>query len=333
MTNIKMTVTELKQKLGIPLRISGYLFETAHNILVTLQQGPYSGQGEAAGVYFLGDDVAHIISELESVRHQVEGGLTRNDLQTLLPAGGARNALDCALWELDAKRASTSVWQLAGLERPRPVVTTMTLGADEPQKMAQGATNFVGARAIKVKLTGEFALDVERIAAIRQRRPDVWLGVDANQGYQRGGLDALIEAMARYEVLLIEQPLARGAEADMAGVQSSIPIAADESVLTSDDVVRFAELFDVINIKLDKCGGLTEGLKMAALARSLGCKVMVGNMVSSSLAMAPAYLIGQQCDIVDLDGPIFLAEDVKPGVAYVDGKVICDEAVWGGISA
>jgi len=333
MSNIKMNVIELKQKLGIPLRISGYLFETAHNILVTLEDGQNSGRGEAAGVYFLGDDVAHIIDDLQSVRNQVEDGLGRDALQELLPAGGARNALDCALWELDAKRAGKSVWQLAGLDKPQPIITTFTLGADEPEKMAQGATDFVGARAIKVKLTGDFDLDVERIAAIRKARPDVWLGVDANQGYKREQLDALVESMARYEVLLIEQPLARGAEADMAGVQSSISFAADESVLTSDDVVRFAELFDVINIKLDKCGGLTEGLKMAVLARSLGCKVMVGNMVSSSLAMAPAYLIGQQCDIVDLDGPIFLTEDVKPGVAYVDGTVVCDEAVWGGFSA
>lgn len=333
MSKVRMTVTELNQRLGIPLRISGYLFEIAHNILVTLEDGAASGRGEAAGVYFLGDDVGHIINELERVRGEVEAGLNRDDLQALLPPGGARNALDCALWELDAMRAGKAVWQLAGLDRPQPVITTLTLGADDPAKMAQGATGFVGARAIKVKLTGEFNLDVERIAAIRQARPDVWLGVDANQGYKREGLAALVEAMALQGVKLIEQPLARGAESDLAGFKSSIPIAADESVLTSEDVTRFADLFDVINIKLDKCGGLTEGLKMAAKARALGCKVMVGNMVSSSLAMAPAYLIGQQCDIVDLDGPIFLAEDVKPGVAYIDGKVVCDEAVWGGFSA
>ena len=165
---------------------------------------------------------------------------------------------------------------------------------------------------------------------MRGALPDVWLGVDANQGYERRDLDWLVEALVGHRVSLLEQPLARGAEDDLSGFRSPIPIAADESALTSADLPGLVGRFDVVNIKLDKCGGLTEGLKMAAEARRLGLGVMVGNMVGTSLAMAPAFLLGQLCDYVDLDGPTFLDRDRAPSIRYQDGFIHCGDEVWGG---
>jgi L-alanine-DL-glutamate epimerase-like enolase superfamily enzyme len=250
-------------------------------------------------------------------------------LQELLPPGGARNAVDCALWELEAKRAQRSVWQLAELPGVRPLLTTFTLGADAPSVMAAGARKYAQARALKLKLTGELELDAARIKAVRAARPDVWMGVDANQGYKVDDLDSLIGILTAAKVSLLEQPLKRGREPDLDGVNSAIPIAADESALSFRDLPGLVGRFQVVNIKLDKCGGLTEGLAMAHEARRLGLKVMVGNMVGSSLAMAPAFVVGQLCDVVDLDGPIFLAQDRVPSISYTDGMVWSGDEVWG----
>ena len=315
--------------LASPFRISGHVFTEAPVVVVTLSDGAYAGRGEAAGVYYLGDDVAAITAAIDAVRGDVEAGITRGALQSLLPAGGARNAIDCALWELDARRSDTPVHELAGLPEPRPLRTTFTLGADDPEVMAAGAIRYEQARALKLKLTGDLDLDIARVDAVRASRPECWIGVDANQGFAIGELDRLIAALVAADVKLLEQPLARGREADLDGYDSPIPIAADESVLTLADIDGLAGRFDVVNIKLDKCGGLTEGLAMARRARDLGLGVMVGNMVSSSLAMAPAFIVGQLCDIVDLDGPIFLAADRTPSIEYRDGDAWCGEAVWG----
>jgi L-Ala-D/L-Glu epimerase len=165
--------------------------------------------------------------------------------------------------------------------------------------------------------------------AVREARPEVWIGVDANQGFSIGELDSLAAAMVEEGVSLIEQPLARGSEADLQGYESPIPLAADESVLGVDDVDGLVGRFQVVNIKLDKCGGLTEALMMVRRARELGLGVMVGNMTGTSLAMAPAYLVGQQCDFVDLDGPLFLTEDRQPSVEYREGSIYCPDSLWG----
>lgn len=315
--------------LAKPFRISGHVFTDTPVVLVTLLDGTHSGRGEASGVYYLGDDVPAMVAAIESVRGAVEAGITREALQTLLPAGGARNALDCALWELDARRRGVPVWEIAGLTEPRPLRTTFTLGADDPEVMAEGARGYAQARALKLKLTGDLDLDIARVQAVRAARPECWIGVDANQGFAIGDLDALVAALVAADVKLLEQPLARGREADLDGYQCPIPIAADESALTLADVEGLVGRFDVVNIKLDKCGGLTEGLAIAKRARELGLGVMVGNMVGSSLAMAPAFIVGQLCDIVDLDGPIFLADDRKPSIEYTDGNAWCGEAIWG----
>jgi L-Ala-D/L-Glu epimerase len=330
MTRRTLDVRAEKLRLAAPFRISGYVFEATDAIVVTIGQGPHSGRGEASGVYYLNDDLDNMLGQIDEHRSAIEAGADRAALRALMPAGGARNAVDCALWELEAAQAGRPVWQLAGLSAPKPLVTTFTLGADDPEKMAEGARNYEAAKAIKIKLTGEVGLDLARVKAVRAARPDVWIGVDANQGFARRDLDRLIAGLIEERVALLEQPLPRGREPDLDGYKSPIPIAADESALTLADVRGLVGRFDVVNIKLDKCGGLTEGLMMAQKARRLGLGVMVGNMVGTSLAMAPAFVLGQLCDYVDLDGPTFLAADRSPTVRYEAGEIHCGDEVWGG---
>ena len=329
MAALELTYRVETHRLAAPFRISGYVFETSDVVVVELSDGQFTGRGEAAGVYYLGDDSANIVAELDAHRGLIESGADREELLELMPRGGARNAVDCALWDLEAKRDGTDALRIARIGKARPLVTTFTLGADDPQVMAEGARRYATAQAIKVKLTGELELDIERVAAIRAARPDVWLGVDANQGYTRDDLDQLVDALSTHRVSLLEQPLKRGSEADLEGYRCPIPIAADESALGLDDVPGLVGRFDVINIKLDKCGGLTEALLIAEEARRLGLGVMVGNMVGTSLAMAPAFIVGQHCDVVDLDGPTFLTEDRKPSCEYRDGTIWCANDVWG----
>lgn len=316
-------------RLSAPFRISGHVFEVSPVTLVSLRKGTAQGRGEAAGVYYMHDTPARMLETLERMRDPLQDGVSRQELRALLPSGGARNAVDCALWELEASMAGVPAWQLAGMERPRPLLTTFTVGADEPAVMAQRAVAYTHARAIKLKLTGEPDLDIARLRAVRAARPDAWIGVDANQGYVPATLSQLLPALVDEGVSLLEQPCRRNHEAELDGIDRAVPIAADESILDLDELEARAHWFDVINIKLDKCGGLTEGLMMARRARELGKRVMVGNMVGTSLAMAPAFLLGQYCDVVDLDGPLFLDRDREPGVVYADGHVDCPPQVWG----
>lgn len=313
-----------------PFRISGYVFNAMPATVVTLSDGEHEGRGEAAGVYYLDDNPDGMLATLEALRGAIESGLSRDGLRELLPAGGARNALDCALWELEARRSGIPVWKLAGVPSPRPLLTTFTVGADAPDVMAEGARSWAQARAIKLKLTGDLDLDIARVRAVRSARPDVWLAVDANQGYSRDGFTPLMIALRDSGVSLLEQPCRRGCEAELDGIEHLIPIAADESALSLAEIDALPGRFDVVNIKLDKCGGLTEGLLIAEKARQLGMQVMVGNMAGSSWAAAPAFVLGQLCDIVDLDGPLFLKQDRTSGVSYSDGRVDCPAAVWGG---
>ena len=329
MSRLTFGVTTETLRLAQPFRISGYVFESFDVVVVTLQDGPHHGRGEGGGVYFLGDDAPHMLAALNDARGAIEAGPSREDLRAIMPPGGARNAVDCAMWDLEAARQGKSVWQLAGQSPPHPLRTTFTLGADNPDMMAEAARRCVQARAIKVKLTGELEIDLARVQAVRAARSDVWLGVDGNQGFSADQLNALLAGLLAERVSLLEQPLARGQEAALDGYCSAIPIAGDESVLSLVDVAAAVGRYDVINIKLDKCGGLTEGLMMATEARRLGLDVMVGNMVGTSLAMAPGFVLGQVCDIVDLDGPTFLAKDRTPGVEYADGNVWAGPAVWG----
>lgn len=315
--------------LKAPFRISGHVFETVDLAVVELRDGAARGRGEAAGVYYFGEDAAKMTAALEAVRTEVEAGVRRTDLAELLPSGGARNALDCALWELEAQRAGWPVWMLAGLGEPRPLVTTFTLSAESPEKTAADAAALAAARAVKLKLTGDDPdLDAARVRAARAARPDVWLTVDGNQGFTPERLERLMPTLVEAGVGLLEQPFPRSRDAWMEELRSPIPTAADESVQNLAELETLRG-FDLINIKLDKCGGLTEGLAMARLARRKGLGVMVGNMTGTSWSMAPAFLLGQLCDVVDLDGVAVLRDDRAPGISYADGRIACGDEVWG----
>lgn len=315
--------------LSAPFRISGHVFEAMPATVVTLRDGPHIGRGEAAGVYYNNDHPETMLATLEALRPRIEAGLDRDTLRSLLPPGGARNALDCALWELESQRAGLPVWKLAGLPSVSPLLTTFTVGADAPEVMADRAAAYAGARALKLKLTGDAALDAARVRAVRARCPDPWIGVDANQGYTGATLPALLPVLVDARVSLLEQPCVRGSEHELDGIERALPFAADESILDLAELEARHHRFDVINIKLDKCGGLTEGLMMARRARELGKRVMVGNMAGTSLAAAPAFVLGQYCDVVDLDGPVFLVRDRTPSVRYEDGLIRCGDEVWG----
>lgn len=314
-----------------PFHISGYEFTESELVYVELEHGGFRGRGECAGIYYKDDSPQHCLAEIERMRSALAEGAGRLELPLLLGAGGARNALDCAFWDLEAKQRGVPVWKLAGLDQPRPVRTTYTIGADDPATMAERAIAFAGATALKLKLTGT-SEDAERVRAVRKARPDVWLAVDANQGFTRSLLGQLLPVLVESRVELIEQPFAVGRESDLDGFQSPIPIAADESAQTVDDLPSLVGRFDIVNIKLDKCGGLTAGLQMAREARKLGLGVMVGNMMGTSIAMAPAFVLGQLCDVVDLDGPLLLRTDRVPAVTYERGTIWSAENVWGGAS-
>jgi L-alanine-DL-glutamate epimerase-like enolase superfamily enzyme len=316
-------------RLRAPFRIAGFTFTEIPVVVVELAAQGLCGRGEAAGVYYLDDHPASMVDTLEACRPAIEAGISREELRRLLPIGGARNAVDCALWELEAKRAGQPVWKLAGLDHAIPLTTTFTLGADDPATMVERARANRGAVALKLKLSGDLDVDTERVRQVRAARPDVWLGVDANQAYTLDSLTRLLPVLVDARVLLVEQPLPRGREAELDRFESPIPLAADESVQGLADLESLIGRFDVVNIKLDKCGGLTEALLMVRAARRCGLQVMVGNMVGSSLAMAPAFVVGQLCDIVDLDGPTFLVADRVPGVTYRDGAICCPQEIWG----
>lgn len=319
----------IENRMREPFRISGYLFNSMPSLVATITEGDLVGRGEAAGVYYLGDDPDHMTAEIERVRDAIETGADLDVLQALLPAGGARNALDCALWELESRRTGQPVWRLAGVSAPRPLVTTFTLPADTPAVILERLATFPPVKALKLKLDGDLAADTDRVRTVRGARPDIWLGVDANQGYDGDQLDALAAMLADAGVALLEQPIPRGSEHLLDGWRSPIPVAADESILDGTELEAHRHRFDVVNIKLDKCGGLTEALRMVAMARRMGLTVMVGNMAGSSLAMAPAYVIGQCCDIVDLDGAWFLTEDPHAAKLYTDGTFTVPEGFWG----
>jgi L-alanine-DL-glutamate epimerase-like enolase superfamily enzyme len=328
---MKLTVRKEHWPYTTPFRITGYEFTGADVAVVTLEESGLAGQGEADGVYYRGETPDSMIRQIEAVRPAVENGIDRESLRALTPPGGARNAIDCALWDLEAKCTGQPVWSLAGVARPVPLVTTFTVGAGAPEEMARAAAAYTGAKAIKVKLTPD---DPARcILAVREAQPDAWIGVDANQGFTRASLEDALPALRDARVSLIEQPFAIGRDADLDGLKSPIPIAADESLQCLADLRHMIGRYDAVNIKLDKCGGLTEGLMIAREARRLGLKVMVGCMGGTSLAMAPAFVLAQLCDFVDLDAPVFLAKDRADPAQYRNGEIDCPESLWGGTSS
>ena len=325
---LKLVATIERWPLIEPFHITGYVWEYVDVLVVGLERGGFAGVAEAAGVYYRNDMPRAMLAEVESLRARVEAGVSRKELTDLIGPGGARNALDCALWDLEAKETGTPAWRIANLPPPRPIITTFTCGADDPDKMAAVASAYTSARAIKLKLTGE-AVDAERVRAVRRVRPHVWLSVDANQGFTPSGLEELMPVLVEARVKVIEQPFPIGQEACLDGFRSPVPIAADESLQGLADLPALVDRFQYVNIKLDKCGGLTEALAIAREARRLGMGCMVGNMLGTSLAMAPAWILGQLCSAADLDGPMFLKADRSHPVSYVDGHISCSTELWG----
>jgi L-alanine-DL-glutamate epimerase-like enolase superfamily enzyme len=323
-----MYTTVERWPLTSPFRIASHEFNEVDVLFVSLEREGCVGRGEAAGIFYRSDTPGLMFQQAEALRVQIEYGITRRSLQQLLAPGGARNALDCALWDLEAKLTGVPAWQLAKLNPPRPLLTTFGCGADTPDSMAALARSYTGALALKLKLTGEFT-DAERVRAVRAARSDVWLAIDANQSFTRAFLDQLMPVLVEARVSLIEQPFPAGKDAWLDDFESPIPIAADESVQGLADIPNLKGRYDVVNIKLDKCGGLTEALAMARAVRDCGLEAMVGNAIGTSLAMAPAFLVGQLCKVVDLDGPIFLKSDRTTTVQYMNGYLSCPTALWG----
>ncbi|MFG1423367.1 N-acetyl-D-Glu racemase DgcA [Roseixanthobacter liquoris] len=292
-----------------------------------LRQGPHAGRGECVPYARYGETVEGVARDIRALAPALAAGLDRAGLQALLPAGAARNALDCALWDLEAKRTGVPAHRLAGLPEPRPLTTAFTLSLDTPAAMADAAVA-AGRPLLKLKFGG--AGDVERIAAVRAAVPDARLIVDANESWCADDLIANLDACARAGVELIEQPLPADNDAALARVPHLVPICADESVHDRAGLADLRTRYDAVNIKLDKTGGLTEALALAEAAKAQGFGLMVGCMLASSLAMAPAMLVAQLAQVVDLDGPLLLARDREPGLRYDGARAFPPEpALWG----
>lgn len=300
----------------------------AEVVLAEIGDGHHTGRGECVPYARYGETVAAVRAAIEGCRPALAHGLTRARLARLLPAGAARNALDCALWDLEAKRSGTSAAVLAGLAPLRPVPTAFTISLADPGTMAAEAEAARAHPMLKLKLGG--AGDGERLRAVRAAVPHARLIADANEAWQPDETESLLAAAAAANVELLEQPLPAEHDGMLATIKRPIPICADESAHDSSSLATLAGRYDAVNIKLDKTGGLTEAFETAARARELGLKIMVGSMVATSLAMAPALLIAQDADWVDLDGPLLLERDRTCGLAYEDGMVSPPApALWG----
>jgi L-alanine-DL-glutamate epimerase-like enolase superfamily enzyme len=312
----------------IPFRISNHAWDDYPAVVCEIEQDGLIGQGEALGVYYLDETEKTMLGQLEEIAGELANGATREDLLRLLPPGGARNAADAALWDLEAQLAGTSVWELAGL-KPDPVHTVFTIGLeDEPGQMADGAAAATDISLFKIKLNND--RPVERIAAIRAARPDVRLVVDVNQGWSLAELQEYGPAIGELGVEFIEQPLPRGGDEALEGYDSPVPLCADESCLHLGELEQAASRYQMINIKLDKTGGLTHGLELARAIRDKGLGIMVGCMCGTSLAMAPHHVIAQLADYADIDGPLLLKRDRFGGLVYSNGIVtLPDSRFWG----
>ncbi|ABI76473.1 mandelate racemase/muconate lactonizing enzyme family protein [Hyphomonas neptunium ATCC 15444] len=304
--------------LRTPIRITGHVFEKIDMVVVEIGQDGHTGRGEGCGVYYTNDFADGMLEQIELVRGDILAGMTREELQSALPPGGARNALDCALWDLDARLDGRGVWDMLSIS-PDPVRTAFTISINSAEEMARQAAKAADYSLIKIKLDAE--TPVERVAAIRAARPDATLIIDANEGFSFAQLRRTADALADLGVAMIEQPLPRGGDSELEGYKSPVPLCADESCLHRGELSQALERYDMINIKLDKTGGLTEALALAAEARKAGKALMVGNMVGTSLSMAPAFAIAQLCEFADLDGPLALRSDLVNGLVYRKGMV------------
>ncbi len=324
----RLTVRLETWPLASAFRISRGAKTEAHVVVAEIADGSHTGRGEAVPYPRYDETPEGTRAEIEAAREAVEAGITRDGLLEALSPGAARNALDCALWDLEAKQAARPAWALAGLEAPQPCVTAVTLSLDTPESMGQAAARHAALPLLKLKVTGEG--DLARIEAVRANAPGARLIVDANEGWTVPMLEEFLPSFADLGVEMVEQPLPASDDSALEGRQFAIPLCADESCHTREDLTRLAGRYPMVNIKLDKTGGLTEALALAVEARAMAFDIMVGSMVGTSLGMAPAALLAGFADYVDLDGPLLLARDRTPGLSY-DGAVMAppEPALWG----
>src|ERR1700722_7019868 len=324
----RLNVTRRSWPLAQPFAISRGSRTTAGGVVAGLFDGDSRGRGECVPYPRYGESVDSVVAALEAMKGAVFSGLDREGLQQAMPPGAARNALDAAFWDIDAKRADSRVADLLGMGPLHSVVTAYTLSLDTPERMGGGAAAQRTRPLLKLKLTGDG--DIDRVREVRRNAPQARLIVDANEGWTARHFAELAPILAEFGVELTEQPLPAGDDAALADMPHPIPVCADEACHTAADLDGLLGKYDAINIKLDKTGGLTEALALAAAARERGFKIMVGCMIGTSLAMAPAMLIAQRAEIVDLDAPLLLAADRVPGLRY-DGSTLYppEPALWG----
>jgi L-Ala-D/L-Glu epimerase len=323
-----LTVRRASWPLKSAFTISRGSKSTADTLIVELRDGDVVGRGECVPYARYGESLDSAEAAILAVRGDILAGMDRKALQAALPAGAARNALDCALIDLLAKRAGVRAWTLLGLPEPGPVVTAYTLGLDSVERMAAAARAAGGYPLLKLKVTGEG--DLERVRAVRAAAPAARLVVDANEAWTPAQLERFAPAFAELGVVMIEQPLPAGDDGALAGYDGPVVLCADESCHDTASLERLPRGYGMINIKLDKTGGLTEALRLEAAARARGLRVMVGCMMASSLAMAPALLVAQGAEVVDLDGPLWLARDFDPPLSITGSTIAPPEpGLWG----
>jgi L-alanine-DL-glutamate epimerase-like enolase superfamily enzyme len=309
-------------------RISRGSHSEINVVVVEIAEGQVVGRGECRPYARYGETPEGVIAAIEAISPDLAGGMDRDGLGKRLAPGAARNALDCALWDLAAKQAGQPVWKLTGVAAPQAVTTAYTLSVDSPANLAEAARSQAWRPLLKLKLAGEG--DLERVAAVRAHAPQSRLIVDANEAWSRADYESWAPELARLGVEMLEQPFPAGADECLAQLPRPVLICADESCHDSRSLDDLVGLYDVVNIKLDKAGGLTEALRMRTLAEKRGFAIMVGCMVGTSLAIAPALLVAQGARYVDLDGPLLLAEDRQPKLRFEGSRVYPpDGALWG----
>lgn len=315
-----------------PFRISRGVKSVADTIVVEICEGIFCGRGEGVPYLRYAETLETGLAQIEAVRAELVNGADRFRLLDIMPPGAARNAVDCALWDLEAQLAGKSVAELAGLPEPKPTATAMTIGLDTPDAMAVVASKMANFPLLKIKVD---ALDpLSAVRAVRDAAPGPRVIVDPNESWSFANLKEWHEELAELDVDLLEQPLPAGADEDLKEFHSRVPLAADESGHVAEDISDLARRYQYVNIKLDKTGGLTTALAMVSAADRAGLGVMVGCMVSSSLSIAPALLIAQRSDFVDLDGPTWLEQDYPRGVTEAHGILTpAPQDFWGGYNA
>jgi L-Ala-D/L-Glu epimerase len=324
----KLLIAEERWPIAGSFTISRGAKTEAHVVTVTLTEGVHVGRGECVPYPRYEETVPQVMAALEAARTRIEAGIGHEDIPGILPPHAARNALDCALWDLRAKQAGKPVWQLAGLTEPKPVVTAYTLSLDTPDAMGEAAAKASHRPLLKLKLGREG--DAKRLKLIRRNAPESRLIVDANEGWTPLNLEEMLEACADAGVELVEQPLPAGNDEALRTIARAVTVCADESAHGLDTLDDLTAKYDAINIKLDKTGGLTPAIALAHAARQRNLSIMVGCMLATSLAMAPAMLLTPLAGIVDLDGPLLLSKDREPAIRY-DGSIMHPPpaSLWG----